>query len=104
MHNWKWSWIACVAMPLAAQFISSDTYTRYELLAPDSHKFRIVYEVTETTPLAKFHYNIIRPGSVATDEAVYDAASGKPLKFEMVTGADAKCQKPTHAEQQASRI
>ena len=79
---------------LSAQFISSDTYTRYELLAPDTHQFRITYEVTETTPLAKFHYNIIRPGSEATDEAVYDAATGKPLKFEMVTGEQAKKDSP----------
>lgn len=74
---------------LSAQFLSSDTYTRYELLAPSSHQFRIIYEVTETTPGAKYHFNIIRPGSVASDEAVYDAASGQPLKFEMVTGAQA---------------
>ena len=81
-------------LPLTAQFISSDTYTRYELLKPDTHKFRIVYEVTETTPNAKFHYNIIRPGSEASDEAVYDAATGKPLKFEMVTGAQAQKDSP----------
>jgi hypothetical protein len=81
-------------LPLAAQFISSDTYTRYELLAPESHQFRIIYEVTETTPLAKFHYNIIRPGSEASDEAVYDAATGRPLKFDMVTGAQAKKDSP----------
>jgi hypothetical protein len=31
----------------AAQYISSDTYTRYELLAPETHQFRIYYEVTE---------------------------------------------------------
>lgn len=86
--------LLATALPLAAQFISSDTYTRYELLAPDTHQFRIVYEVTETTPLAKFHYNIIRPGSEATDEAAYDAATGKPLKFEMVTGAQAKKDSP----------
>ena len=82
------------ALPLAAQFYSSDTYTRYELLAPDSHKFRIIYEVTEITPNAKFHYNIIRPGSEASDEAVFDAATGKPLKFEMVTGAQAQKDSP----------
>ena len=28
----------------------SDAYTRYELLAPGSAKFRIIYEVTATTP------------------------------------------------------
>src|SRR5882724_8896393 len=86
--------LLATALPLAAQFVSSDTYTRYELLAPATHQFRIIYEVTETTPGAKFHHNIVRPGSEASDEAVYDAATGKPLKFEMVTGAQAKKDSP----------
>lgn len=77
-----------------AQFISSDGYTRYELLAPETNSFRIVYEVTETRPGAKFFFNPIRVGSEASDEAVYDAATGKPLKFEEVTGAQAKAVAP----------
>src|SRR5215470_4880803 len=77
-----------------AQYISSDSYTRYELLAPETHQFRIYYEVTETRPGAKFHFNPIREGSVATDESVIDAATGKPLKFEVVTGAQAKADSP----------
>jgi len=87
---------ALASLPLTAQaqFISSDTYTRYELLAPSSHQFRIIYEVTETTPLAKFHFNIIRPGSEASDEAVYDASTGQPLKFELVSGVEAKKAAP----------
>jgi hypothetical protein len=72
-----------------AQFISADTYTRYELLAPESHQFKIYYEVTETRPGAKFHFNAIREGSEATDESVIDLATGKPLKFEVVTGTQA---------------
>src|SRR4051812_4659122 len=86
--------LLATALPLLSQFISSDTYTRYELLAPATHQFRIIYEVTETTPNAKFHYNIIRPGSEASDEAVYDAATGKPLKFDVVTGAQAAKDSP----------
>ena len=77
-----------------AQFISSDSYTRYELLAPETHQFRIYYEVTETRPGAKYHFNPIREGSVATDESVLDAATGKPLKFEVVTGSQAKADSP----------
>jgi hypothetical protein len=77
-----------------AQYVSSDSYTRYELLAPETHQFRIYYEVTETRPGARFHFNPIREGSVATDESVLDAATGKPLKFEVVTGAQAKADSP----------
>jgi hypothetical protein len=77
-----------------AQYISADTYTRYELLAPETHQFRIFYEVTETKPGARFHFNAIRPGSEASDEEVYDLATGKQLKFEVVSGAQARADSP----------
>jgi hypothetical protein len=78
----------------AAQYISADTYTRYELLAPDTHQFKIYYEVTETSVGARYHFNQIREGSEASDESVLDLATGKPLKFEVVTGAQAKIDSP----------
>ena len=76
------------------QYISGDTYTRYELLPPDTHQFKIYYEVTETRVGARFHFNQIREGSEASDESVVDLATGKPLKFEVVTGAQAKIDSP----------
>lgn len=68
----------------------ADAYTRYELLAPGSGKFRILYEVTATTPGARYYFNPIRQGSVATDERVTDRASGKPLLFDVVNGVVAR--------------
>jgi hypothetical protein len=68
----------------------TDEYTRYELLAPETSSFKIYYEVTATTAGAKFFYNPIRKGSVASDESVFDAMSGKPLEFAVVSGAEAK--------------
>jgi hypothetical protein len=68
----------------------TDEYTRYELLAPETASFKIYYEVTATTAGAKFFYNPIRKGSVASDESVFDAMSGKPLEFAVVSGAEAK--------------
>lgn len=88
----------------AAQFISGDTYTRYELLAPESHQFKIYYEVTETRAGAKFHFNAIREGSEATDESVIDLATGKPLKFEVVTGARAAEASGDKTNPQAERF
>jgi hypothetical protein len=72
----------------AAHQTETDEYTRYELLAPDSASFKIYYEVTATTAGAKVFYNPIRKGSTASDEAVYDAMTGAPLHFEVVSGAD----------------
>ena len=65
----------------------SDAYTRYELLAPGTAKFRIIYEVTANTPGATYYFNPIRKGSVATDESVFDRATGKPLVFDVVGSA-----------------
>jgi len=62
----------------------SDAYTRYELFAPGTAKFRIVYEVTANTAGATAYFNPIRKGSVASDEHVYDRATGKPLEFDVV--------------------
>ena len=79
-----------ISVPTAATQTETDEYTRYELLAPDSGKFRISYEVTATAPGARTFYNPIRKGSTASDEAVLDAMTGKPLHFEVVTGAEAR--------------
>jgi len=94
LHPFALPIILIAASTLQAQFVSSDSYTRYELLAPETHQFRIYYEVTETRPGARFHFNPIREASVATDESVLDAATGKPLKFEVVTGGQAKADSP----------
>lgn len=86
--------LSCAASQADAQYISSDTYTRYELLPPQTHQFKIYYEVTETRAGARFHFNQIREGSEVSDESVIDAATGAPLRFEVVTGAQAKADNP----------
>src|SRR5688572_4152409 len=78
------------AQPSAPRQTQEDDYTRYELLAPDTAQFRIYYEVTATTPGARFFFNTIRPGSVATDERVVDLSTGEPLKWEVVDGKAAR--------------
>ena len=50
--------------------------------------------MTETRAGARFHFNAIREGSDASDESVVDLATGKSLKFEVVTGAQAKNDSP----------
>jgi hypothetical protein len=79
-----------IYLPAAMTQTEADEYTRYELLAPETASFRISYEVTATTAGAKFFYNPIRKGSVASDESVYDAHLGTALHFEVVNGAAAR--------------
>jgi hypothetical protein len=76
--------------PAAVGQTETDEYTRYELLAPETASFKIFYEVAATTAGAKFFYNPIRKGSSASDESVYDAMLGTPLRFEVVSGAEAR--------------
>jgi len=82
--------LAIASVPCAAQNRSEDDYTRYELLAPDTASFKIVYDVTAVTPGAKYFFNPIRKGSEASDESVVDLMSGAPLKFHEITGAEAR--------------
>jgi acetamidase/formamidase len=67
-----------------------DEYTEYALLAPETASFKILYEVTATTPGATTYFNPIRKGSQASEESVYDMMTGQPLAFEQVTGAEAR--------------
>src|SRR3989304_5402820 len=85
----RWSALPVIllaAAPLGAQSEGEDEYTRYELLAPETASFRILYDVTATTPGARFFFNPIRKGSGARDESVLDLATGEALEFEVVGG------------------
>jgi hypothetical protein len=80
---------ACAQAARPTLQTETDEYTRYELLAPDTASFAIHYEVTATAPAAKYYFNPIRKGSVASDESVTDVMTGQPLQFEVVSGAEA---------------
>jgi hypothetical protein len=77
-------------VPLNAQNRSADDYTRYELLAPESSSFKIIYDVTAVSPGARFYFNPIRRGSEASDESVIDLMTGAQLPFREVSGAEAR--------------
>ncbi len=68
----------------------ADEYTRYELLDPASAQFRILFEVTAIETGATFYFNPIRKGSAASDESVRDLATSRPLRFEVVSGEEAR--------------
>jgi hypothetical protein len=80
------AWIAAAAL-CAASAVADDDFTLYELLAPDSHRFAITYDVTTAKEGDRFFVNPIRKGAIASDERVLDRASGKPLRFEVVPDA-----------------
>jgi len=57
---------------------------------PSRRVSKSITRVTATTAGAKFFYNPIRKGSIASDESVSDAMLGTPLHFEVVSGAEAR--------------
>ena len=67
-----------------------EDYTRYELLAPETAQFKIQFETAAADAGATAYFNPIRKGSEATDERVFDFASGKQLPFGVVSGATAR--------------
>jgi hypothetical protein len=86
------SLLLIAASPAIAQNAEADAYTRYELLAPGSGKFKIIYEVSAVSPGATYYFNPIRKGSIASDESVFDRATGKPLEFSEVGYREAREQ------------
>src|SRR3954468_10850760 len=96
----------CALCPSAVltQNRAEDEYTRYELLAPETASFRIVYDVTAVTPGARFYFNPIRKGSEASDESVIDLMSGQPLKFSVVTGEQARAAGLSAADRETNYI
>jgi len=80
------------AAPTAAREepVEADEYTRYELLAPETAQFHILYEVTAIAPGAAIYFNPIRKGSVASGERVTDRMTGEVLHFEQVSGEEAR--------------
>jgi hypothetical protein len=67
-----------------------DDYTRYELLAPETAQFKIQFETVAAKAGDAAYFNPIRKGSDASNESVFDLASGKQLLFEVVSGAKAR--------------
>jgi hypothetical protein len=68
----------------------ADEYARYELLAPETREFHILYEVTAVAPGATVFFNPIRKGSVASGERITDRMTGDALRFEVVSGEEAR--------------
>src|SRR3954463_10770149 len=96
----------CALCPSAvlAQNRAEDEYTRYELLAPETASFRIVYDVTAVTPGARFYFNPIRKGSEASDESGIDLMSVTPLKFSVVSGEQARAGGLADADRETNYI
>jgi len=85
-----WAGGPLVFFLFAGAAFAQHEFTVYELLAPDTHRFAITYDVTYAEEGARFYVNPIRKGSKVSDERVIDLATGKELKFDNVEGLSLK--------------
>lgn len=69
---------------------AEDNFTKYVLLAPETNQFQMIYEVSATTPGAKYYYNTLRFGNEHKVSGAYDMMTGDSLKWEIVKGNFAK--------------
>jgi hypothetical protein len=81
-----------VLLLVTVPVFAADELTVYDLLAPETHKFAIIYDVSATREGAPYFLNPIRRGSVAEKESVVDRATGQPLKFDVINGKTAKAE------------
>lgn len=82
--------LSMILAALAFPAIAMDESTVYDLLQPESHQFAIQYDTATDRAGVTTYYNIIRPGSEASDEKVFDRGTGKELPFEAADGKEAK--------------
>ena len=65
----------------------------YELLDPETNAFRITHDFTETRAGRAHYFNVVRAGSHVSEPGSIDLDSGNPLKYEVMTGKQAKARK-----------
>ena len=82
--------VLLISARVQCQQTQVDSYTRYELLEPESNRFRIYYFVSATQSGAKYYFNTLRKGSEHLINQVFDRMSGKELKWVIVDGAQAR--------------
>src|SRR5205823_5252369 len=64
-----------------AQTRVEDEYVRYELLAPSTHSFRVIYDVSAVTAGAGSYTDPIPRGVQTSEVSVIDLTSGTSLLF-----------------------
>jgi hypothetical protein len=83
----------CLCGLQAQERARQDREILYELQPPETHAFRITHDYTESRPGARAYLNIVRRGSKASDPASVDLDTGRPLRWEILGGAEVKRRK-----------
>ena len=76
--------------PFLTERAYQDREILYELLAPESHAFRITHDYTVRRPGEQYYFNVVRAGSHVSDPESIDLDTGDRLKWEVVSGKQAR--------------
>lgn len=79
--------------PPVSERAYQDREILYELQPPESHAFRITHDYTARKQGEQYYFNIVRAGSHVTDPESIDLDSGEILKWEVISGKQAKERK-----------
>ena len=71
----------------------------YELQAPETHAFRITHDYTVRKVGEKYYFNVVRAGSHVTNPESIDLDTGEKLKWEIISGKQARERKLPITEQ-----
>lgn len=78
---------------LVTERASQDREILYELLAPETHAFRITHDYTARKAGEQYYFNVVRAGSHVTDPESIDLDGGAKLKWEVLTGKQVRERK-----------
>ncbi|HZS04421.1 MAG TPA: hypothetical protein VFD58_06265 [Blastocatellia bacterium] len=87
--SWRGQPAGAQGMQLAERAYQ-DREILYELQAPETHAFRITHDYTERREGEKYYFNVVRAGSHVTEPESIDLDSGENLKWEVISGRQAK--------------
>src|SRR5436853_3759113 len=76
--------------PILNERAYQDREILYELQGPESHAFRITHDYTVRKPGERYYFNVVRSGSHVADPESVDLDSGENLKWEVITGKQAR--------------
>ncbi len=79
--------------PAVTERAYQDREILYELQAPADHAFRITHDYTVRKESEQYYFNIVRAGSHVTDPESIDLDSGEKLKWEIISGKQARERK-----------
>jgi hypothetical protein len=78
--------------PIMTERAYQDREILYELLAPESHAFRITHDYTVRRAGEQYYFNVVRAGSHVSDPESVDLDTGEHLKWEVISGKQARAR------------